>query len=106
MVDIKVDDPTIPSVGQPCNVLFWYPTTLIKCNCREGNQLQLLMVVGFQNPTRCPQCGTLYSAVQVVQKDAAGNTGAVNEAGLMVLDVRVVAKGGGMVQLLWTTLKP
>ena len=48
-------------VGQIASVLAWYPTTLIRCQCREGS-LSIVIVTGLGIPSLCGSCGRTYIA--------------------------------------------
>lgn len=50
----------IPIVGQPVKVLQWWPTALIECRCKPGQQV-LIVLAGVGNWTRCPLCGKLHA---------------------------------------------
>lgn len=51
--------PDIPIIGQPAQVLTWYPTALMGCKC-QGNNMELVIVTGFGKPSQCPKCGKLF----------------------------------------------
>lgn len=51
----------IPILNQPAEVLFWWPTSLIKCNCQERG-VTLVIVSGFGNAAACPKCNKVYIA--------------------------------------------
>lgn len=53
--------PDIPIIGQPDDVLQWYPTILIRHRCKSG-VVTILVVTGFQNPVACGNCGRVITA--------------------------------------------
>ncbi len=54
-----MDIGALPIVGQPHQVLMWYPTSVIVCLCKHPSQT-LIVITGFGSPAACPQCGKLY----------------------------------------------
>ena len=44
----------VPIIGQPCNIVSWFPTTVLVCNCEAK---QPVTVIGFNNISVCPHCG-------------------------------------------------
>lgn len=46
-------------VGKSHEVLKWYPTTLVSCQCQHPQQV-ILIVVEFKNPVMCPFCRKAY----------------------------------------------
>lgn len=49
----------IPILNRPYEPLSWYPTALVKCNCRLP-QLVILIITGMQNLVCCPMCNNGY----------------------------------------------
>lgn len=57
-----LNDPNIPIVGKPANVILWYPTVIVHCHCNPQS-VTLLVMTGFGNPARCGNCNRLYQIV-------------------------------------------
>ena len=56
----------VPLVGQPATLLFWYPTTLLRCRCDPSETVfTLLVITGIQNAVECPKCHKLYMVNQM-----------------------------------------
>lgn len=51
--------PNIPIIGEPCQMILWYPTLLINCRCQE-NRVTIIVTTGFNNPSACWHCGKIY----------------------------------------------
>lgn len=51
-------------VNQPMEVVFWYPTAIVKCNCTE-NVLTLVVVTGMMNLSTCGNCRKMYRISRV-----------------------------------------
>ncbi len=56
------NDPSIPTVGQPADVIFWYPTVLLRCKC-QPERLNILILTGIRNPVTCGSCHTVYTTM-------------------------------------------
>lgn len=49
----------VPIVGQPGQILIWYPTVMIRCMCDPAIQ-SLVIMTGIGNPSKCGKCGKLW----------------------------------------------
>lgn len=48
----------IPILGQPMQILTWYPTTLLRCNCKETCEEKVTLIIsGMGGSSMCPLCG-------------------------------------------------
>lgn len=57
-------------VGQPGDVVTWYPTTLVRCKCSDAPgaiKFNFVFLTGFDNWSSCGACGTLYANSHLVQ---------------------------------------
>lgn len=50
----------IPILGQPAEIVHWWPTTVVQCKCRGDGLLTIVILTGFGNHTECGFCGKLY----------------------------------------------
>lgn len=54
-----MSDDRIPIIGQGPQVIFWYPTAIVRCLCQPG-VLTIIVVTGLGNHSLCNSCGKLY----------------------------------------------
>lgn len=53
--------PDIPIVNQPAEILKWYGTVIVQCNCqRDKGVISLVIVTGMGNTSVCHNCGKLF----------------------------------------------
>ncbi len=50
--------PNVPILGQPIRLISWFPTAVVVCTCRPGNDP--LLVIGTSPSAPCPQCKKQY----------------------------------------------
>lgn len=53
-------DDDIPVVGQPAEIITWYPTALVHCKCQKPPTMAIVITTGFMNHSKCGYCGTHY----------------------------------------------
>lgn len=66
----------VPIVGQPYQLLSWFPTIVIRCNCHETKPPILLIGEAI---VECPQCHKKWQA-QIVEWNKSMNTLAIGIA--------------------------
>ncbi len=57
--------------NHPGDILFWYPTVLVKCKC-QSHEMTIIIVTGFANYAACPKCGTLYATKGMIPDEKGG----------------------------------
>ena len=63
----------IPIVGQPVNLVFWYPTTILRCRCDPSPEIfTMILITGTHNAVECPKCHKLYQ-INGMQLDKKGD---------------------------------
>lgn len=51
----------IPVVGRPVDLVLWYPTTVVRCRCKEKAEEQaIIVIIGLQQVAACPLCMRAY----------------------------------------------
>lgn len=49
----------VPILGQPMILMTWYPTTLLRCNCKQEFEKKAILIIhGFGGASMCPLCGS------------------------------------------------
>jgi hypothetical protein len=76
--------PDVPIVGEPGEIVTWWPQCLYRCKCCAPPQWQFVVLTGFANYTSCGKCGNHYAIV------------GIDKNGTITVDCRIVARGGGV----------
>lgn len=64
---------TVPIIGQPANLLMWWPSAILRCNCTaatEPTRMCLVVLTGVGNAVKCGNCDHLY-IIRGVQPDGS-----------------------------------
>lgn len=71
----------VPVIAHSMAVAHWWPTVLIHCKCRVGEDPTLLLLTIFGQPVACPHC-----------KHKATAVGVTMTAGVPIIDVIVTTE--------------
>ena len=55
---------SVPILGLPGDLMFWYPTAMVYCKCqgpmKTAEKRPFIVITGFGNMSVCPYCGEGY----------------------------------------------
>lgn len=71
-IPFRVNDPSVPSVGQPFEVSGFTPVVMCKCTCDPANVPFLLN--GVQHAMQCHRCQRLFFIGALMYDRNSGNT--------------------------------